>query len=374
MRTVFPRVLGGIGCTALLSLCHCSFLFNLSAFDVGGSEGGEIEAETDGGENAGPGLAADDGGNNDAGDDGRGYGDDVESVTATPAADASADGEDANSTVLDTSPEAILDAAALVSVADATVMSGADAPAPEAAIDSAAAIQSADSAAEVGGANATSDDGGLGAGLVAYYSFAESSGTTSADASGNNQTATMQGATFSPGLQDDSATMNGTNQYVNLPPGIVSDLTSFSVSTWLYLGAAPAPHVHIFDFGTGGGTDYMFLTPKTPGGTPQFAISTGGVATEQVLDGAAPLTVGTWHHLCVTLTGTNGILYIDGVQTAKNAALTLNPSNLGSTTQDWIGRSEFTGDPYLDGKVDQFRIYSRALSAAEVLQLFQEQN
>ena len=188
MRTVFRRVLGGIGCTALLSLCHCSFLFNLSAFDVGGSEGGEIEGESDGGENAGPDLAADDAGNDDAGDDGPGYADDAESATATSAADATADGEGANSNVLDTSSEAILvDDATFVSVADATVMTGPDAQAPEAAIDSAAAIQSADAAAEVGGADATSDDSGLGAGLVAYYSFAESSGTTSADASGNNQ-------------------------------------------------------------------------------------------------------------------------------------------------------------------------------------------
>ncbi|HSB02319.1 MAG TPA: LamG-like jellyroll fold domain-containing protein [Anaerolineales bacterium] len=44
---------------------------------------------------------------------------------------------------------------------------------------------------------------------------------------------------------------------------------------------------------------------------------------------------------------------------------------LGSTTQNWIGRSEYSSDPYLNGAIDEFRIYSRALSAAEVLALFQ---
>jgi hypothetical protein len=50
--------------------------------------------------------------------------------------------------------------------------------------------------------------------------------------------------------------------------------------------------------------------------------------------------------------------------------MTLSPANLGNTTQYYIGRSQYA-DPYLDGQLDQFRIYNRALSAAEVLALFQ---
>jgi hypothetical protein len=52
----------------------------------------------------------------------------------------------------------------------------------------------------------------------------------------------------------------------------------------------------------------------------------------------------------------------------------LKPSSLGSTTQNWIGRSMFSADPYLDGQVDGFRIYNRALSAAEVSSLFSAGN
>jgi len=46
--------------------------------------------------------------------------------------------------------------------------------------------------------------------------------------------------------------------------------------------------------------------------------------------------------------------------------MTLSPSNLGSTTQNWIGRSQYSSDPYLNGVVDDFLIYNRALSASEV--------
>ena len=46
--------------------------------------------------------------------------------------------------------------------------------------------------------------------------------------------------------------------------------------------------------------------------------------------------------------------------------MTLSPSSLGSTNQNWIGRSQYSADPYLDGRVDDFRIYNRALSSSEV--------
>jgi len=45
--------------------------------------------------------------------------------------------------------------------------------------------------------------------------------------------------------------------------------------------------------------------------------------------------------------------------------MTLKPMSLGSTTQNYIGKSQYS-DPYFNGLVDEFRIYSGALSASEV--------
>jgi hypothetical protein len=39
---------------------------------------------------------------------------------------------------------------------------------------------------------------------------------------------------------------------------------------------------------------------------------------------------------------------------------------LGDTSNNFIGRSPFTTDPYLDGQIDEFRIYNRVLSPAEI--------
>jgi hypothetical protein len=46
--------------------------------------------------------------------------------------------------------------------------------------------------------------------------------------------------------------------------------------------------------------------------------------------------------------------------------MTVLPKDLGTTTQNWLGRSQFTTDAYLAGELDEFRIYNRALSEAEV--------
>ena len=58
------------------------------------------------------------------------------------------------------------------------------------------------------------------------------------------------------------------------------------------------------------------------------------------------------------------VLYLDGRAADAVTTETL-PSDLGSTTQNWIGRSQWD-DPYFLGSIDEFRIYNRALSADEI--------
>jgi hypothetical protein len=226
-----------------------------------------------------------------------------------------------------------------------------------------------DAADAEAGIDAT-DAGTLGMGLVAYYPFDESSGATSADASGNGRMATMVGATFAPGVRGNAVSLNGTTGFVSLPTGIVSTLTSFSICTWVNLTTSP-PRNRIWDFGTGT-TAYMALkamSAATPV-TLEFAITTTGFPNAQKIDAALPL--GTWQHVCVTLAGGTGAMFVNGALAAQ-MAITLNPSSLGVTTQDWLGRSQFAADPLMNGLIDEFRIYNRALTSAEILQLFLQQ-
>jgi hypothetical protein len=65
-----------------------------------------------------------------------------------------------------------------------------------------------------------------------------------------------------------------------------------------------------------------------------------------------------------------GTLYVDGVAVTTNNAMTVHLSDIGTSTLNWIGRSPFTADPFFYGSLDDFRIYKRALSAAEISALF----
>jgi hypothetical protein len=112
----------------------------------------------------------------------------------------------------------------------------------------------------------------------------------------------------------------------------------------------------------------MFLSPRSSGGTARFAITTGGSGGEQRINAPSALPTGAWTHVAVTLGGGLGVLYVNGSEVARNAAMTLTPASLGSTTQNWVGRSQYA-DPYLDCAVDSLRVYSRVLSASEVAAL-----
>jgi hypothetical protein len=100
----------------------------------------------------------------------------------------------------------------------------------------------------------------------------------------------------------------------------------------------------------------------------RFAISLGGYASayQQSMDGQAELSPGVWNHVAVVLGPSGGSLYVNGALVGANTAMTLRPADLGNTPNNWIGRSQFSRDPFFDGSIDDFRVYDRALSPAEV--------
>ncbi|WP_430782733.1 beta-L-arabinofuranosidase domain-containing protein [Actinoplanes sp. G11-F43] len=202
----------------------------------------------------------------------------------------------------------------------------------------------------------------------ARYPFDETSGSTVTDATGNGWNGTLAGAaTRTTGRTGGAILLNGGAAHVSLPAGILAGATAYTVATWIRLDTA-ATWARVFDFGTGTGA-YLFLTPRSGAGTMRYAITTGGSGAEQRIDAPAALPTGGWAHVAVTHTGDLGVLYLNGAEVARNTTLTVRPSMLPSTGQNWIGRSQYSADPYLTAAVDNFRIHSRALSAAEVSQL-----
>ena len=248
------------------------------------------------------------------------------------------------------------------------------------------------SAGETGGLGGT---GGVDPDLVLWYKFDESSGTVAADSSsigghdGTLGTAGLGGsATFttdcrvgthalSLGTASSSTPSGG---YVTTPAPEALAPDAVTIAVWVKLTAATSAQnwERIYDFGTGStGIAFFYLTARASDATnipARFGISNTGHtnAAEQRLESASALTANVWHHLAVVLPSGStytGTLYIDGQVAATNNAMSLHFSDIPATTLNWLGRSPFTSDPYFYGSLDDFRIYKRALSAAEITAL-----
>jgi|GEM_PF-1034456 len=238
--------------------------------------------------------------------------------------------------------------------------------------------------AGTGGATSTGGAGVVStSGLLIYYPCDETSGPTLADASGNGRNASLLAGTggnsgghsFGTGQVNNALRLVKASQgYADIGASTVPFSASMTVATWVYVNNSVAWQ-RVWDFGNDA-TTYMFLTTKSIiTNHVHFGISTGSYASEEGIDGLAEVPVGGWHHVALVLSSGGppftGYLYVDGTQVGTSTSLTLSPASLGATTKNWIGKSQYfdmqpTPDPYLDGNIDDFRVYSRALSAAEI--------
>ncbi len=166
-----------------------------------------------------------------------------------------------------------------------------------------------------------------------------------------------------------AAVFNGTSGYIDLGTtfgtGVVSKLTNCTAAAWVYYTGTGAVWQRVLDLGTGS-TVYMFLTTRNASSFPRFAITTAGSGSESGVTSSRVLSVG-WHQMTGVLDAAamTVALYVDGTLIGS-AATTKLPTDLGATTQNWLGRSMFSTDPYLDGMLDEVRIYNRALTAGEI--------
>jgi hypothetical protein len=157
------------------------------------------------------------------------------------------------------------------------------------------------------------------------------------------------------------------NQYVAMPTGILGGLTDATVAGWVNWNGGQT-WSRVFDFGTGTGVN-MFLTPDAGGAANglRFAITTGGAGGEQQVTSPQVLPTG-WQHVAVTLAGDTATIWLNGEPLASEDGVTLDPAELGDTDQNWIGRSQYA-DPLFAGATDEFQIYDRALTQAELASL-----
>ncbi|MCP2245910.1 family 43 glycosylhydrolase [Lentzea aerocolonigenes] len=200
-------------------------------------------------------------------------------------------------------------------------------------------------------------------GLVAHWPLNAGSGSVAADATGHGYDGVLAGKTSWSG---GALSLNG--GHVQLPNNMLTGAAAATVSADVWIDPGQQTPYFLYGFGNtapdGAGKGYLFST----GDTYRGAIATGNWSTEQGVNSGKALPRGVWKN--VTLTVGNGVevLYLDGVEVARNANVTTKPSDIGGgvTAANYLGRSVYAADRNLLGKMKDVRLYNRALSGAEV--------
>jgi Concanavalin A-like lectin/glucanases superfamily len=170
--------------------------------------------------------------------------------------------------------------------------------------------------------------------------------------------------------------MNGKDrQYVDLPNRIVHTLTDVTIVTWM-TWVNGAAYQRVFDFGIGNsgetqgttGVNYLAVMPKT-GFDNQAKPGLGG---EMKVPGFPTVTLASAEDMqnrpaqvsFVFKSGVSAALYLDGNRLAlQTTAITLADID---DRNNWIGQSQYGGNPPFNGSYEEFRIYKTALDGCQL--------
>ncbi|MFC4100247.1 LamG-like jellyroll fold domain-containing protein [Paenibacillus xanthanilyticus] len=220
-------------------------------------------------------------------------------------------------------------------------------------------LSAGDGAAAAAPAQASTED------LLLHYTFDGEGDAAWKDASGHGHDGTPHGgaAWSATGKTGGALDLNGTNGYLQLPDGLLAQQHNVTVAAWVNADTLGA-WSRVFDLGTSD-TNYMFLSLRDHEGNARFGVRPSG-SGESTLIGPAFPNSKSWQHVAAVIDGNTYTLYFNGIQVASVSNVQVDPSELGQTNRNYLGKSQFSADPYFDGRIDDFRIYSRALSGTEL--------
>ncbi|MFH0953477.1 MAG: LamG-like jellyroll fold domain-containing protein [Verrucomicrobiota bacterium] len=213
---------------------------------------------------------------------------------------------------------------------------------------------------------------GVSAARVGWWKFDETSGTNAdnaASSSYDGQLVNMATNVWVTGKLGNALELDGTNDYVRVPqnPPMITG-QQFTASGWAYLKSGFPTYYPtlIADMYVCGGYNYpgfwLGYDKDVPG--PAGLLGTcGGYAYPY----ATVTMTNVWRYLALTYDGTNARLYVDGAQVAVQSG------SFVAATQAEV-RIGWGNDPSFDyhwqGKLDDVRLYSTALSSNAVYTMY----
>jgi hypothetical protein len=218
--------------------------------------------------------------------------------------------------------------------------------------------------------------GRLDSGLALYWPLDDESGTSATDESTNNNTGTLtNGPTWTTGQIGSAVDFDGSDDYVTVADTAVHDVADsvhFTLTGWFNRDTFTTDDTIVAKRNgiASGDTGYIvYLDDSTDKVT--FEASDG--TDEYQIESLSTFTASGWNHFALVWDD-NGAsqskIYINGtVESATTTGTFANVNGLANTVAFRIGSESDAGNPF-DGKLDEVRLYNRALSADEVSQLY----
>ena len=205
-------------------------------------------------------------------------------------------------------------------------------------------------------------------GLVGYWKFDETSGATSTDSSGNGNNGTWVGTSnhWTTGKIGGAGQFSGSVDSVWVTGASKLNITGpITFSVWINTNSTyPSNYGMLFE-----GSDLnSYLTVSD--GNINLSLSVGGIryTLNSWIGGGSGIPVNTWSYAAATWDGSTMKIYVNGVLRNSGGpyagALSITTGSMA------IGQYAGANTYYFNGLIDDARIYNRALSAAEIMALY----
>ena len=199
--------------------------------------------------------------------------------------------------------------------------------------------------------------------IIHYWKLDETTGSTATDATGN-QNGTYIGdlPTAVAGVISNAQDFDGTGDAITVT-GVAGTGNNYSFSFW-YDGLAAPNNNYMFDSATGRLLITMGITADTSGNIGYYD---GTWRSFGVV-----VTSGAYKHYVITLSSSTskGKLYINSVLQGTEPTYT----NTTFSGNIHIGSNNTRNSSFIDGKLDEFGIWEKVLSQAEVNELYNSGN
>jgi hypothetical protein len=235
-------------------------------------------------------------------------------------------------------------------------------------------------AADVAVVNMDDDGPGGPFDYLAYWKLDEGEGTVAEDSSGNGYTGSLANGLDQSGWVNEAAPtdfanfyaldFDGYNDYVSLPGGGALDVPNNAVSlaVWVKLDELPSyiggeNYAGVFD----SEQDAYVLYLDKPNNELRFKVTDIDGSAERPGIPAAELDTDRWHHVVGVYDGAQAEarIYLDGVLMDMHT----NPGLTGVVKPGQVpalGRNGAGNKYFFNGKLDDVRVYSRALTESEI--------